>query len=95
MPRYIDADALIEGMQRALRYKIAQAKCVEDAERVGIQLHERRNILFDLVTAPEVDAVPVVRCKECKHYGDDHFCCYSWCTAPDDFCSRGERREDG
>lgn len=35
----------------------------------------------------------LVRCKDCKHYGDDHFCCYPWCTTPENFCSRGERRE--
>ena len=35
----------------------------------------------------------IVRCKDCKHYGDDHFCCYPWRTTPEEFCSRGERRE--
>ena len=47
--------------------------------------------------APAVDAVPVTRCKDCKHYsqtltgpsgfGSCHYCIY---PTPDDFCSRGE-----
>lgn len=44
---------------------------------------------------PTADVVKVVLCKGCKHYGDDHFCCYPWCTDPEEFCSRGKRREDG
>jgi len=43
--------------------------------------------------APTVDAVEVVRCKDCKHWhGGD---CYRIeITRPDDFCSYGERRLD-
>lgn len=44
--------------------------------------------------APTVDAVPVVRCRECIHYNN---LCVSgkkigWCPTEDDFCSQGERR---
>ena len=41
--------------------------------------------------APTVDAVEVVRCKDCKHRHSD-----SWCEYVDDdnfYCSRGERKE--
>ena len=53
--------------------------------------------------APTVDAVPVVRCRECKHYDtadfDGNILC--GCTlhsamldiTPDSFCSYGERKE--
>lgn len=51
--------------------------------------YEKYNIPYDM---PFADVVPVVRCNECKHYGDDHFCCYQWCTTPEEFCSRGEKR---
>ena len=40
-----------------------------------------------------IDAVPVVRCKDCKYwdYGD----CYRLeLSRPDDFCSYGELREE-
>lgn len=53
--------------------------------------------------APTIDAVPVVRCAECKHnnesraIGDSNMWCDYWGIDPDtdDFCSYGERREDG
>ena len=52
---------------------------------------------------PTVDAVPVVRCRECKHYemgvclkiyDDGAASRYAWQERkPDDFCSYGERKE--
>lgn len=55
-----------------------------------------------LAKAPTVDAVPVVRCKECKYSyaGLDGLCCaYGVCvdsTVPEDFyCANGERRGGG
>ena len=52
--------------------------------------------------APTVDAVPVVRCRECVHYEmgvclkiyDDGVASkYAWQERkPDDFCSYGERK---
>lgn len=53
---------------------------------------------------PTIDAVPVVRCKDCKHWGGRHGMnecslittitepTYWAKTQPDDFCSSGERR---
>lgn len=48
---------------------------------------------------PTIDAVPVVRCWECKHYepceGGRDFCClHRIGVVKDDFCSCG-KREDG
>lgn len=53
----------------------------------------------DIDNAPTVDAVPVVRCKDCKWWKTtEHEKCVAydafWVTDPDDFCSWGERRED-
>ena len=52
--------------------------------------------------APTVDAVPVVRCRECVHYemgvclkiyDDGAASKYAWQERkPDDFCSYGERK---
>ena len=53
---------------------------------------------------PAVDAVEVVRCKDCIHYDTYFRKCYLFCTheyhtelevEDDHFCSHGERREDG
>ena len=50
--------------------------------------------------APTVDAVPVVRCRECNHCDPENYHCdHPMGTAaplrrkPDDFCSYGERKE--
>lgn len=58
-----------------------------------------------LDSAPTVDAVPVVRCKDCTQWGGVAFgnVCRRWsaplagmknCTGPNDFCSYGERRNN-
>ena len=50
--------------------------------------------------APTVDAVEVVRCRQCKHCDpENHHCDHHMGTVaplrrePDDFCSYGERKE--
>ena len=50
--------------------------------------------------AQTIDAVSVVRCRECKHCDpENHHCDHHMGTAaplrrkPDDFCSYGERKE--
>ena len=40
--------------------------------------------------APIVDAVPVVRCKDCKHRYSSEFC---ECRPENEFCFDGERNE--
>lgn len=46
-----------------------------------------------------IDAVSIVRCKDCEFYTADELWCrrLGLCGAfdPDDFCSHAERREDG
>ena len=51
--------------------------------------------------APTVDAVEVVRCRECKHCDPENYHCdHPMGTAaplrrkPDDFCSYGERKDE-
>lgn len=48
---------------------------------------------------PTVDAVPVVRCKDCEHYDAEYRRCfrsigYGRYWKPDDFCSYGERKDE-
>ena len=62
-----------------------------------------------IAAAPTIDAVPVVRCRECKHYREalsqtSDNAVVVWCAAdkyphndvmPDDwYCAAGEREED-
>ncbi len=41
-----------------------------------------------------VDAVPVVRCKDCRHYMTIHCTCDGCCISDDWYCADGERRTD-
>jgi hypothetical protein len=47
--------------------------------------------------ATAVDFVEVVRCKDCKHYKGEQFNCWLMRTKmqPTDYCSYGERSENG
>ena len=62
-------------------------------------------VKFDIMEEPAVDAVEVVRCKDCNHVltcnclscrqGVSVYCGkYGKHMKTDDFCSRGERRDD-
>lgn len=86
MPRYIDAKYLENQVKDALG-KI-------NPYLMGQMLRWIRN-------QPTIDAVEVVRCKDCKYWQDNnvgypHDEC-RWGNGetpdPDDFCSYGERRE--
>ena len=55
----------------------------------------RDSVMREIAIAPIIDAVELVRCKDCKHYS---LCesCSEWHTDtnPEDFCSRGERKDN-
>ena len=82
--RLIDADALWDEL-------------TEDLEDGDVLYRIPPNAIDD---APTVDAVPVVRCKDCKYYKPDEYEC--GCdfagglpyVKAGDFCSYGERNED-
>ena len=95
--RLIDANALLEKVQfrSPIDNKNAEviAGCVDITRRL-------------IENAPTVDAVEVVRCKDCKWYdadcevcvylsedGDTYDCGCDVNMKADDFCSYGERRE--
>ena len=86
--RLVDADSL----QR----RICGAKCGCEYEDCG----NEGDCGYDhfILNAPTINAVPVVRCRECKHHHDcdTHFCDALGMDCPDDsefFCSYGERKE--
>lgn len=66
---------------------------------ITIRLFNEGAIREAMKNIPTVDAVPVVRCGECKHMMADGRC-FEFaddCLRPSasDFCSKGERRTDG
>lgn len=89
--RLIDADAL----QR----RICGAKCGCEYEDCG----NEGDCGYDyfIFTAPTIDAVPVVRCRECKYRFKNNGHNKDGCPIidaniwmdDDDFCSHGEREE--
>ena len=110
MMRLIDADTL--GIKEA--EKEAYNEFVEHSKKYGntslqmyCYLEGKADGLIEasgrVKFAPTIDAVPVVRCWECKycHIEDEY---EAWChgglpavltRAKEDFCSHGKRREDG
>lgn len=87
--RLIDANALMETVR-------------QEDERSG---NKWTSYDFDCLisTQPTVDAVEVVRCKDCKYRKEpENRFCNPYCTKhlsmqakDDDFCSYGERRDNG
>lgn len=92
--RMIDADQMAVDESEA--YMSAQVQITDDLKwLVNFAAHSKIQKL--IADTPTVDAVPVVRCKECKWTGGD-FVCYRGVMVqhkPEDFCSYGERRGGG
>lgn len=93
--RLIDADALIEKFNE----KANMAECLVD-ERTAERFATFCALSDAVEQMPNVDAVPVIRCKDCTfgHYIDHgHMHCVHPCglttNMTDDFCSYAERKE--
>lgn len=97
MGRLIDADALMEKIKEPCKdctqmdcgcFLCDQCEITEEAERIE--------------DAPTVDAVRVVRCKDCSHSdvckmddGDVRYChIFEMQTEDDYYCADGERRSE-
>lgn len=62
-----------------------------DADLAPIYLNDAA--CEQIKSMPTIDAVPVVRCKDCKYW--DHGDCYRLeLSRPDDFCNYGEVKEE-
>ena len=111
MGRLIDGDALYKAMQDA--EELARKRVLDTEStlpypnnlnpaytRYLAQMDERIKAKKMVADAPTVDAVPVVRCKDCR-WRKDKSGSTAWmpCRAlvtPDDFsCVIGERKEGG
>ena len=93
--RLIDADTLSGKIKE-------YGKAAVDAGNLSLDTVDATvEILRIIGNAPTVDAVPVVRCRECKHSYESisgRFCSMGPCVdciVPEGFfCSYGERKED-
>lgn len=93
--RVIDADALPKLFDAEFKQTM---KLIRGGEKHLDNLAEgfAEAIRIAKYIAPTVDAVPVVRCKDCIHYNKSkRLCCVSgWVHDEDGFCNLGERRTD-
>lgn len=99
MADLIDRQALIGWLKKVGRFM----KCCENTKRMRETIG---GIISHIEKIPAVDAEPVVRCKDCKHYKrgivfKDTMFCYRPVEGGDaiirivkdnDFCSYGKRR---
>ena len=94
MPRYIDADVLLE----RLKFKRDTSTNLDGRKRYGLD-----SAISQVRKAPTADVVEVVRCKDCKHYDMRHVgdgralvfrCTHQLglrCPSEDNWCNFGER----
>ena len=84
--------------------RLIDADRAELYDAIGRNAFRNRQDIIDLINnQPTVDAVPVVRCKDCiRRYDTDE--CPMWFlsegqyyefTRDDGFCDRGERKDNG
>ena len=89
--RLIDADAMIPN---GLQNKTIEIRSYDADEKVMLLFRDAQKFI---ALQPTIDAVPIVRCKDCKYYWKNHADDISApvCLASpkdDAFCSEGERR---
>lgn len=98
MADLIDRQALMDAFRKHMRERLDREGCISEE---SCKACERGCLWRRIVAAaPTVDAVEVVRCKDCKHMGLRFLGQY--CTVwgeyngmgEEGFCSYGERKED-
>ena len=88
--RLIDADAMKRVYQEVLCSHVA---CIDCSFFMDDKYCRFETMLSE---APAINAIPVVRCRECRSYNKPKT---GWCEVHldrehmDDFCSYGERKE--
>lgn len=98
MAEFIEREALLRDIENSVRFTVQNTPSAE--------MRGAHKIIDRIKCAPYVDVVPVVRCKDCKHWGiregndptKSYYCDIDgmWCKPcrlPHDFCSYGERKE--
>ena len=92
MPKYIDADALMNELQKLLDEREKEQRFTGNR---GVCV-TWNDAIYRIKTAPTIDAVPVVRCKDCIHFDGEKAWCYQDIYVPFDhfYCYYGEREED-
>lgn len=75
-------------------------KCYQKSAKTELGLEPVmaiRDIKALISVMPEVDAVPIIRCKDCKWYDTEYHCKlngYGCGRSPDWFCADGKKEEE-
>ena len=99
--RLIDADALEDACRKTLMVDVFSnwRNMYNEEKNIATKIGGAFKRIHD--NAPTVDAVEVVRCKDCKHYvapQGTYVCdCFEGLNfaTDNDFCSYGERKDNG
>ena len=110
MSRYIEADALKQSVRDYFKSEIAKMPTTqsEDGEVIADEQMAYKMLEFNKALNTEVienaPSIDIVRCKECKYWEESQYyqefmvCTYvkgaTFTRQHDDFCSRGERKEN-
>lgn len=91
-PRYILAEEAEERIVALYRKERGDA-----AKIFNTAIDACQNIILDMYDNSSKDVVPVVRCKDCKHWGMHKSLNVPWCfkmhtdKSEDGYCDSGER----
>ena len=99
-----NAECKMQNEQRLIAYEAVYQYAFKGVHGGGLEDEDFNAIINAIDSVPTVDAVEVVRCKDCKFYELQYYAsglgmgCTNnkaiWTsTPPDAFCSYGERRE--
>lgn len=89
--KLIDADALLEILEREEAYN----------SDIPQRADGNRDAIMDVLSAPAIDAVPVVRCKNCYYKTFQPNTCMLFCKyhriyiKAEEFCSYRVKDDDG
>ena len=92
--RLIDADVLKEDLKDYYEHLMTLYKGLkhtEDKQICACQLTTFKEAVLRVKDAPTVDAVPVVRCKDCEI---EQTCKLAQYLGENGFCSYGERKDN-
>lgn len=103
MSDYIDKQAALDGLNEQIAYcdKALGSFEISMKDEYAVKVEKASLMAFKekLENIPAADAVPVVRCRDCKNLGTfrGKLYCRHNCgivePKENDFCSRGERKE--
>lgn len=69
-----------------------------DADALIKTLNEEKikfnvDVNYFILNAPTIDAIQVIRCKDCTYYeGEYAYCANDRLATPNEYCSRGEEK---